>query len=720
MDKKLIATILGILGFTSLELNDGKVSLKEDDVEKLQAHHEDKFGAELVLEGISYDDDGYASFQESEILAIEAALAKEAPVKTPKEDETDDEIDAEALKTEVITLKKENKQLKSKVTKLEKAKEIAEATVIKLASNSEEDIMKAHNIDPLKGRHANFNHSKTHLFSSGNSFDAFENRPWNQRAAGQIKAATDYTEIDITRINEDLGEYYRQDKTALISFLRAKNRLPAFWNTVSNVQDKIAYAKAFTGEVTQARKKKWLPKGKFEFQPEIASVFPIQIDLEIKGSELQSFETSWLNHLEMIKKEGSQPYKMSFITFLAAEFLKKAAEEDQLGHIRGIYIKTDDDAETPGIAIHKQDGLLIKFKDAQARRVYKPYSLGVPTEENIVDYAEKFVNTIPEYWRDMPGMVMYMANYWVDAYLKRRETLKGLMKDYDKNKLTVDRHENIRLVGLPFLNDSKFMFVTTDDNISLLENVPEEKTILEFEKSKRDIAVFGDYKIGIHVWAFGYEYPVGTDLSDDKQIFFSNDIEILPDLFIDIAADVTTPSVKYHTSLKTGVNTGATAITDILDASVGDYIYLKGNTGANPSTIANAGKFDLEDDITLDKDTMIILYKRGVDDFVEIERFDLAYTGVVFLDPDATTADADEGTHFITSANSGATALTDIENAIDGEIYKLEGGSDTEATTIAQSGKFSRISEAMTLVEGDWIKVKFNGLKFVELERYEA
>jgi hypothetical protein len=414
--------------------------------------------------------------------------------------------------------------------------------------------------------------------------------------------------MDITRLNEDLGAYYRENQTALISFLRAKNRLPAFWNTVSNVQDQIAYAKAFTGEVTQARKKKWLPKGSFEFQPEIAKVFPIQIDVTILGSDLQSMETSWLNHLESIKKEGSKPYKMSFVAYLAGEILKKAAEEDQIAHIRGIYIPTADDATEAGLSIHKQNGLLIGIKAAQARRVYMPYDMGVPTEENILDYVEELVNRIPEYWRDMPGMVLYMANYWRDAYLKRRETVKGLMPTFKEGKLTVDLHENIRLEGLAFLNDSKFMFATTEDNISMLENIPSEKKILNMEMDKRDINIFGDYKTGIHVWAYGYEYADGVEMSDDKQIFFSNNVEILPDSYVDVAANTTVPSVKYHTSLKTGVNTQATAITDIADSAVGDYIYIKGNSGANPSTIADAGKFDLESAVTLDENTLILLY----------------------------------------------------------------------------------------------------------------
>ena len=705
MKPETIAVLLSILGYASLESAGGKVQLSKEDVTKLQNAHEEKFGAELVLEGLEFDDDDMATFEENEILAIEAALAKEAPQKPKSGPGADADPEKEKLRKEV-------RNLAAKVKTLEASEKRAQESIIKLGNLPEPDL-------PAEQMKTDLGiaFSKTHLFASTKPYDAFDGRPWNQRAAGRIKAATDYTPINIDKINEDLGAYYRENQTEFISFLRAKNRLPSFWNTVSNIQDQIAYSKAFTGEVTQARKKKWLPKGNFEFQPEIAKVYPVQIDVEFKGYELQSLETSWMSHLATIKKSGSSAYKMSFVAFLAREILKKAAEEDQIGHIRGVHIPTEDEATEAGLAIHKQRGLLKLIKDAQERFVYMPYSIGTPTEENIVDYVEKFVMKVPEYWRDMPGMVIYMANYWVDRYIKRRETLKGLMPTYEPGKLTVDRHENIRIIGLPFMNDAGFMFMTTDDNISMLENIPAEKTFLEFERSKRDIAAFADYKTGIHVWAFGYEYDSADDLSDDKQIFFSNDLDILPDLYVPVAANDTTPSVEHHTSLQTGVNTEATAITNIDDSSVGQYIYIKGNTGANPSTIADGGNFDLAANVTLDENTLICLFHRGVNDFVEIERWDLSLSTVVFLDDGATTCDADLGNHFVTAANTEATEITDIENAVDGDIYIIEGGSDTTPSVINATGKFSRLTDAIELAEGNYIKVKYNGEKFVELDR---
>ena len=99
------------------------------------------------------------------------------------------------------------------------------------------------------------------------------------------------------------------------------------------------------------------------------------------------------------------------------------------------------------------------------------------------------------------------------------------------------------------------------------------------------------------------------------------------------------------------------------------------------------------------------------------------------LDADATTADAEDGLIFITSANSEGTGdqgadvpvvLGNIENAVEGVVYHIECGSTTNATTIAKSGKFSTISKAWTpTAAGQWLDVYYNAIedKFYEAAR---
>ncbi len=90
------------------------------------------------------------------------------------------------------------------------------------------------------------------------------------------------------------------------------------------------------------------------------------------------------------------------------------------------------------------------------------------------------------------------------------------------------------------------------------------------------------------------------------------------------------------------------------------------------------------------------------------------------LAADATTADASKNFWFLTSANSKATALSDIVGAEAGVVYKIEIGSVENATTIAKSGKFENLKSAWNPEKvGAWIKVVYDKEteKFKEVER---
>lgn len=93
---------------------------------------------------------------------------------------------------------------------------------------------------------------------------------------------------------------------------------------------------------------------------------------------------------------------------------------------------------------------------------------------------------------------------------------------------------------------------------------------------------------------------------------------------------------------------------------------------------------------------------------------------VTKLAADATTADATKNFWFVTSANSKATALSDITGAEAGVVYKIEIGSTENATTIAKASKFENLKSAWNPTKaGAWIKVLYDkeADKFKEVER---
>lgn len=87
-----------------------------------------------------------------------------------------------------------------------------------------------------------------------------------------------------------------------------------------------------------------------------------------------------------------------------------------------------------------------------------------------------------------------------------------------------------------------------------------------------------------------------------------------------ILADETTPDVADGTSFVTSANSGATEITDLLNAVVGSTIMLQGGSNTNPSTIVDGGNFSLTATMTLSTGAYIVLFVRGAHDFVELSR----------------------------------------------------------------------------------------------------
>lgn len=85
---------------------------------------------------------------------------------------------------------------------------------------------------------------------------------------------------------------------------------------------------------------------------------------------------------------------------------------------------------------------------------------------------------------------------------------------------------------------------------------------------------------------------------------------------------------------------------------------------------------------------------------------------------DATTIDGKTDMFFKTGKNTKATALTDITNAQEDVIYRIEIGDASLPTSIAKSGKFDQISSAWSpSAVGEYIKLYCKGGKFYDVER---
>lgn len=682
------------------EEDKAKLDKEAGDIKGFAEKFEKKFNAQLAIEA---DNNGarqmYADFMAEQPEVAEGEESEEQTV--PSADDGTVSTDMKALIAKNKTLKEKNQQL---AADNEKLKIIPE-------EDKPEAIVK---LNPK----ATVKHSATHLFASGHSYDALD-RPWNKAVAeSNIKASTDWGDaVNIDKLNEDLGAYSRRNSKEIMSMFKDGYSIPDHWKVITNIQDEHVMAQLITGEITQGLKKKWLPKNKQRFQPVKNKIFDKQIDATWSGFDLKNIEKSWLN---MFFNEGSTPHKMGFVRYLLVHIMKQAREEDKISVFRGVFKKTADDSDIAGSFLNSMNGFL-KIVDNNKGLTYQPHKLGVPTEANILDYVNNWVRLLPYEFRIQPGLKFGLSDDHHKAYHRARERSKGVNTDYKVQDTYVEQYSNIEFVPHAQFNGSGFMYITTEDNIYLMVDRPDEASALKLQLNKRDIDAFGDYKLGVGIGGFGAKIDPDAKITYEDQIFFSNDVEVLTDVTIPVAPDDETPSVKGHIALSIGEgNTSATNITKFDDVVAGKKYYLYGNADTNISTIvSNANNLLDGGNFPLAKGNVLVVIGQADGKVIEYKRTlatDPEAVDKKVLAAGATTADAIEGNYFLTSANTAATALTTIENAIEEEEYTIEGGSDTNSTTIANSGNFA-LTAAFTAAAGAKLSVVYNGTKFIEVSR---
>ncbi len=373
-----------------------------------------------------------------------------------------------------------------------------------------------------------------------------------------------------------------------------------------------------------------------------------------------------------------------------------------------------------GVSLQASNGLLKFIKNQIAAFKVKAFPIGEWSSGTIANYIYTATQLVPEVLRDSGKMVLYMSTDALSTYHKNLETLYGLNQDYAANIQYVKEYPNVKIEAIPSMAPSKRMIWTIEGNICLFEDKPGEMLNFQLEQQDWTLKVWSNWRESVWAYLTGRKYSSAAEMPTDysTQLIFCNDVDEPADYYVAMEKDDVTPSVANHSSLVSVANTESKAITGIDDCAIGQEVRLKRGTGTYGITIAQSGTFSL---ITAAwnpavGDT-IILKKRSDGKFIEINRTS-ATTDAIALDADDVTPSVASGTVFITNANTQATAITNLDNAVTGVVYTIHGAGSTNASTIANSGNFV-LTAAMTLAAAAWItlqKSSVNG-KFYEIER---
>lgn len=565
----------------------------------------------------------------------------------------------------------------------------------------------------------------------GGEMFALDGRPYNVRARAALLAREGISvqvqaesNLDYSRLKEDLGAFYRirwQDR--LQSFLTKLPSIQTIFPLESGYQDLATLVNIWLGEFSQADNTidsdfDKVTKGRYEFDSETLRMFSVMFVHKFRN--LKELERTWIGSLN---REGSQVIKWSFIEYILAETAKKLHNERELRRINGV--RRDPNVNEPGRAMEAADGVyefirkkVDGYMDINKQKVVyqiKPFVLGEITEANIGEKFFEGTSMIPAVYRDSGQLALYVPSYMIVWYHKYNELHYGVNQDYKANMMYVKEYPSVKLIPVPNADNHQRIIWTMQGNIKCFEHVPGEMTRFNIEQQDWTLKVWSNWKESVWARAVGYKYTKKADMDYSRQMIFCNEMDRPASSFIEGEKDKN-PSAALHTSIQTVANTALLNITDIEGAEVGRTVTLKCGSVDKGVKITKADNFSL---ISADWEPgvgdTIQLMKRSDGKFIEIARA-TSTQDVLRFENDETTPDVSEGTEFATAENTRATEITDFTGAKQGEVYTIHGAGSTNASTIADGGKFV-LTEAITLKEGSMIRLAYASGKFYEVER---
>jgi len=752
INMKKFPLIIGLLALQSLELKDDSADLSLEDFNKLCEE------AGLKFDDIKADD----KFVNLKISALEKIeLALKANAENQNADTTESE-NSETETTEAEQSESENSETETTDTEnadnsnSDDANASGNSPIMKVLTKKIEAIQASHKkeIDEIKSSlvkkpiqissenpenkpkkiiqmKKNINSRErvldnNFLFGENAGYLKVSNdRPWNVAAANMMvgeraKPFMD-TNFDVTQLNTDLGEFIRGRKGDIVNWFAPNDQFNNVFPFIKGVDEGDIFMSLDLSSITQAYQKNWTPAGNVKFQGRRPELFDIKIDLEFEN--LKSIERTWLSEFNT---EGSVAYKMAFIEYLLFSVANKAVEEDQIAMVNGEY--SEPTTDEPGNFINKMDGIRKKFYELEANRIAKPFAnIGAWVKGSCMDFVADMIAALPDNVKNKPNLGFYASSQFVESYWNERRVSDLQVNDYDPSKSTIPGWDNIRIIAVPHAGNSKRVFITPIGNCRQLIGYKDgEKPTFQIEKDKRTFNVFSDYKKAIHFIVDGIKSATDLAFAErdySQQMVWFNNADLPEDVALPIPADTTEVNASRHKYLSTSANSAATAITDITGVETGDIVIIECGSLTNASTIANAGNFSLSAAFDpTEKGEKIKLLVRNDGKFIELERSAPSdEADPVAFDGDDTTPDVDGANIFATADdNTGATAITNLDNAVSGETYKIYGNDNaTHATTIANSGNFV-LSDAWTGTAGNYLVLYAFGSKFYEIERQSA
>lgn len=410
------------------------------------------------------------------------------------------------------------------------------------------------------------------------------------KAVAEGRFSTNYAGVDNLG---DMGTQFtvrRQD--AIIARVLSTVKMTDFFPVRYGIQDNDVIFNAFFDEVSQAWQEGAVYKGGMKIENERGYVDDAMI--KMMWGPMKDLERKYIAYLNT---SGSDPIKWNMIEYQMLNSLLEAQREQNIRRMRGIYVKPE--SGVAGSYLTASTGILYRLLDYihsnkllvtdDDDKTFRAY-----TESTMLGIVQLFVSEIKSHLGEdetLDGKVLYLNERHKSWWLKCIRTQFHLDTDFAgvNSYANIVPDTDVRIIWLPYLGNLTFMMMQEPGNLQFLEFLPGEMMGLQMEQQMEMVRAWSTWKEGTAAAFLGRKFSSREELvANDyqwQQIFLN--------LFAaDIAADATTVDAGKGFWQITGVNTKATAITDITGAKNGVAYCIEIGDETYPSTIAKAGKFE--------------------------------------------------------------------------------------------------------------------------------
>jgi len=389
--------------------------------------------------------------------------------------------------------------------------------------------------------------------------------------------------VDYSRMNLKLGEYIVRRMDTIIAYLRTLESVSNIFPVVSNVQNKMTAPTAFFDELSQSYIAGHHFKGAVNFDGEIYHVDNVMFKFFF--DDPRQIEKEYIGYLN---REGSNPMKWTLFEWCIVHFGEILFNEQQTRRVVGVSVPRQGNWPQP--ANFAADGVLRAIQRTEEELKVLPFfDMKIYDRTTILDYIENMYEEVMAILPNMNNYRIYANKKHQPWYLKAYRAKYALDNDFTGTKTSILDLSPESIIWVPNMSMIDYkVWITIPRNVENYEDRPNEMYSLYFQQDLEQLLLASWWKEGAGVLAPGVQFRTLSELKASKrslQWVFTN----YPVVDLDPDATIADGSMGYE--FLTGINTVATALTDIENA-VSNRVYkiICGDV-TNPTTIQKAGKF---------------------------------------------------------------------------------------------------------------------------------